>query len=139
MVPTNERTRLADFTFPYYFTEYRLLQPYPKEQGRLLAAVKPFQPLVPFLRSHYLISLTKLLVLYVFVFKVWLLIFIIFFAVVGHLTLLFLYENRTDPTTGRQTLWQLFGLNAIYCYTVLIGQGLTTTKIANVCFECGHT
>ena len=44
---TNEVNRgLGPLTFPVTYSPYGLVSPFPKEENRLFAVVKPFQPMV---------------------------------------------------------------------------------------------
>lgn len=42
-----ERAKYADFTQTILFDQMVLLQAMPKMEGRIFAAIKPFQPMVP--------------------------------------------------------------------------------------------
>ena len=58
-----------------------------------------------------------------FGFQVWLWFILSFFAVILVLAAMALYEQRMNPAEEQKTFWELFGSNAIYVFTVLIGQG----------------
>ena len=46
LVATPERYKQLDVTVPAMIDPYRLVVPWPKEKSRLLAPVRPFQPIV---------------------------------------------------------------------------------------------
>jgi hypothetical protein len=41
-----DRKAYMDFTYPHFIEAYKLISPWPKEKGGLLASVKPFQTAV---------------------------------------------------------------------------------------------
>ena len=43
MVPSHSKYLLTDFTVPLLSDPFRMIVPWPKEQSRLLAPVRPFQ------------------------------------------------------------------------------------------------
>lgn len=47
-IPTPDRLKEMDFTIPLVITRYRFLVPWPKEESRLLAPIRPFQSMVAY-------------------------------------------------------------------------------------------
>ena len=128
-----ERIHLMDFSTPVSFQLYGLLSPWPKEESRLSAITRPFQPMVTTLfRNDF-----HLIRFFISTFtseQVWLGFCISTAFLVALMCLFGYFNHRWNKNTNGNLSWtsNLFG-NVLYVLAVITGQGIVNINII-VCY-----
>ena len=52
-LPSQARNKLVDLSVPFMMEPYRIIVPWPKEESRLLAIIRPFQPEVDWYLKYF--------------------------------------------------------------------------------------
>lgn len=53
IIPSPEKYQIIDMSVPVMIEKYHIVVPWPKEQSRLLAPIRPFQPTVDKIQTFF--------------------------------------------------------------------------------------